>query len=361
MSNSPASLVEAASAVATLGVCQGDITLLDDASLVQGLRLVRELDGQAQTYKLWMSTEIARRSAYTLGFDGLARKNGSATPAIFIQSLTGSSIEEATRLARMGQSMADAELEGRTQTPVATAALSGAISVDAADAIRRGLGEPDIAATAEQLSDIADELIARASSMTPEDLLRAARRARNDLDLDSIERGEKQRAMTRYVRVWKRDGMSGGSWALPDEDGGLEIFTALKLLVANKTNGPRFADATRDSVSGADTSGTAGGASANGGAGANGSADAKGRAGAHGTASAKGGAGEATGTADGTAGRTTDPLALDEREPEQIMADGFAQLFHNGIGADPSIVPGAGRAAVRVIVRESVLTDRVAD
>src|ERR1700712_2422455 len=127
MPNSPASLVDAASAVATLGQCQGDISRLDDASLVHGLRLVRELDSQAQTYKLWMSAEIARRSSYTLGYDGLARKNGSATPAIFIQSMTGTSIEEATKLAGMGQSMIDAELEGRAQTPAADAALSGSI------------------------------------------------------------------------------------------------------------------------------------------------------------------------------------------------------------------------------------------
>jgi hypothetical protein len=39
------------------------------------------------------------------------------------------------------------------------------------------------------------------------------------------------------------------------------------------------------------------------------------------------------------------------------MADGFAQIFHNGLTADASLVPGAGRAAVRVIVPAVVLTD----
>ncbi|HEX4400719.1 MAG TPA: DUF222 domain-containing protein, partial [Galbitalea sp.] len=121
------------------------------------------------------------------------------------------------------------------------------------------------------------------------------------LDLDAIERGQKQRAAIRYVRVWSRDGISGGSWALPDEDGGLEIRTALKLLVAKKTNGPRFAETVENN-----------------------------------------------------------PLG-DDRSPEQIMADGFVQVFHNGLTADPSIVPGAGRAPVRVIVPEHVLTDRVAN
>ena len=41
------------------------------------------------------------------------------------------------------------------------------------------------------------------------------------------------------------------------------------------------------------------------------------------------------------------------------MADGFVQIFHNGLTADPSVVPGAGRAPVRVIVPAKVLDDRV--
>jgi hypothetical protein len=317
MSNSPALLVEAASAVSALGVCQGDVDLLDEASLMAGMGLLRDLDRQTQVYKLWFAAAIARQSDHLLGYAGLARRNGSATPAIFIQSMTGSSIEEATKLARLGQSIVDAEDSVLENSPVATAAVSGGISVDAADAIRRGLGTPDPAVTAAQLDAVARELIARAGVMTPEALLKAARQARNDLDLDAIERGEKQRSMIRYVRTWHRDGMSGGSWAVPDEDGGLEILTALKLLVAKKTNGPRFADVSTESptpdVVEAQPSGEP----------------------AHGLE------------------------VEDDRAPEHIMADGFVQIFHNGITADPGVVPGAGRAAVRVIVPERVLADRV--
>jgi hypothetical protein len=152
--------------------------------------------------------------------------------------------------------------------------------------------------------------------MTPEALLRAARQARNDLDLDAIERGEKQRAAIRYVRVWRRDGMCGGSWAAPDEDGGLEIYTALKLLVAKKTNGPRFAEVAKNSKT------------------------------SHGFA-------EPVPISKSTA----QDVPEDDRSPEHIMADGFVQIFHNGLTADPSVVPGAGRTPVRVIVAEHVLTD----
>jgi hypothetical protein len=324
MSNSPTLLVEAASAVAAVGACQEDVDLLDEASLMAGMRALSELDRQAQTYKLWFAAAIARQSDHTFGYDGLARRNGSATPAIFIQSMTGTSIEEATKLARLGQSMVDAagSPDGREPahaSPVVEAAVSGGISVDAADAIRRGLGQPDASVTATQLASAADELIARAGAMTPEALLRAARQARNDLDLDGIERGEKERAAIRYVRVWKRDGMCGGSWAAPDEDGGLEIYNTMKLMVSNKTNGPRFADAQK---------------------------------------------GEVTKKSGPTVDTIEPEVALvleDDRSPEHIMADGFVQIFHNGLTADPSIVPGASRAPVRVIVSETVLTDRAAD
>jgi hypothetical protein len=195
--------------------------------------------------------------------------------------------------------MADADVGGVERSPAAAAALSGGISVDAADAIRRGLGRPDAGVTEDRLRDAARELVARAGAMTAEELLRAARRARAGLDADAVERGEKQRASQRYVRVWSRDGLSGGSWCLPDGDGGLEVHTAMRLLAAGKTGGPRFAE---------------------------------------------------TGAAKAAAA-----VPLDERTPEQLMADGFAQVFHNGLAADPAVVPGLGRAAVRVIVRHDAL------
>ncbi|HEX4402150.1 MAG TPA: hypothetical protein VHZ98_12575, partial [Galbitalea sp.] len=145
MSNSPAGLVEAASAVAALGASQADIDLLDDASLMAGMGLIRALDQQEQTYKLWFAAAIAKRSDHTLGYHGLARRRGSATPAVFIQSITGASIEDATKLARLGQSMVDDRgssdgVKPGQVSPIVDAVVSGGISVDAADAIRRGLG-----------------------------------------------------------------------------------------------------------------------------------------------------------------------------------------------------------------------------
>jgi hypothetical protein len=318
-------LAAAAEAVANLGGCQSDIDSLDDASLQAGMRMLAELDQQAQPYRLWLAAAIARRSDHTLGYGGLARKNGFPTPATFIQSLTGTSIDEATKLARLGELIVEAEAAspatrdgggGSGATAIATAATAGGISVDAADAIRRGLGTPDAAVTAEQLRLAAEKLIARAAqanvlgALTPEALLKLARQARNELDSEAIARGEKERAEQRYARIWEKDGMFGGSWRLTGEDGGAEFNTALKLLLAEHTGGPRFpeTDASGEPVAKSD--------------------------------------------AEVALERIT---SEDTRSMDQILADGFTQIVLSGLRADPSIVPGAGRAPVRVIVTEDVL------
>jgi hypothetical protein len=43
---------------------------------------------------------------------------------------------------------------------------------------------------------------------------------------------------------------------------------------------------------------------------------------------------------------------------DQVLADTFTQVFLNGLHADPTVVPGASRAPVRVIVTEQTLTAR---
>lgn len=228
--------------------------------------------------------------------------------------MSGTSLDEATKLARLGQSIVDADAQGRQQVPVAVAAMAGGISLDAADAIRRGLGDPDSAVTVDQLRSAAERLIALAQSgsilgtVTSEALLKQARQVRHELDLDAIERGEKQRAATRYVRRWARDGMSGGSWSLPDEDGGAEIDTALKLLLAKTNGGPRFPGTT-----------------------------------------AKG---------EPIAGSGEDVVVQEMRSADQILADGFSQIFLNGLRADSTVVAGSSRAAVCVIVEQEVLHTR---
>ena len=317
-------LGRAAAAIIGLGSSQAEIDLLDDDALQAGLRMIRDLERELQPYRLWLAAAVARRSDHTLGYRGLARKNGFPTPAVLIQRLTETSLDEATRLARLGAMVVDAESArpvvvdddgrltvGSSDAALATAAAAGGISLDCAESIRRGLGSPDDAVSAEQLRVEAERLIAHSSSssivsiMTPEALLKLARQARERLDADAVERGQKQRSDSRAVRIWERDGMSGGSWKLAAEDGGADIHTALKLLLARQTGGPRFPETDE-----------------------------------HGDQLPKSAA---------------EAALEDDRSMDQILADGFVQIFLNGLRVDPSVVPGAGRAAVRVVVTREAL------
>jgi hypothetical protein len=291
-------LVETASAVVALGRSRSEIGALDDASLIAGMHLVRERECELQSYKLWLAAEIAGRSSHEAGYSGLARRNGAATPAIFIQSLTCESLGDATKLAALGSLMVDDD-----EFALIAAAAAGAVSLAAADAIRRGLGVADDAVTETQLRAETERLLAQAPTVAPELLLRLARQSRAELDHAAVERGEKERASMRYVHRFRREGMSGGSWLLPDDDGGLEIDTALRLLLAARTGGPRFTEVDERLLD-------------------------------------------------------AETAIRDARTIEQVLADGFAQIFHIGIAAEPSIVPGAQRAAVRVVVEQSVLEAR---
>ena len=313
MSNLAEQLMESASAVAALGSDGADIARLDDAAILAGMARVREHNRNLQAYEVLFAAQISARSSHEFGNIGLARSNGAATPAVLIQKLAGSSIDEATQLARLGRMVADADLaahgdadsSNETSAPLATAAVSGEVSLAAADAIRRGLGKADQAITVDQLHAAEAELLKQAGKVSPEALLKLARIARNQLDQGAIAAGQKRRSDMRYVRRWRRDGMSGGSWALPDEDGGADIDNALKLLLASRTGGPRFPQT-----------------------------DAEGN----------------------EVVQTAAQIALeDPRSMDQVLADGFAQVFLNGLRADPSVVPAAGRVPVRVIVTEEVL------
>ena len=329
MENLATELMRSASAVASLGGSLVDIDALDDASAVAGMQLIARHEQHVQALKLAYATTLTRRSTFELGYAGLARRSGAATPQILIQNLTGSSTAEATKLAQLGAMVIEVEDAAAWQAPIVAAVTSGTLSLDGADAIRRGLGVVDTAVTAEQLGDAAQKLIDRAGAgagvgaglgagadlvagIAPEKLWRAARDLRNELDSAAIARGDKQRADQRYVRRFRRDGMFGGSWLLPEEEGGRELDQALSLMLAPRTGGPRFPET---------------------------------------TAGATPDEGERQ-------HKRAEDLLKDTRTNEQVLADGFTQVFRNGLAVDETVLPGKVRAAVRVIVTEKTLESR---
>jgi hypothetical protein len=221
MHDHPTRLRESADAVARLGL---DFSAFSDDSLLDAQLLVAEHDRTVNVFSAALAGEIARRSAPELGYAGLATRLGFVGPEALIQSVTGGYRAEAARHVAVGSAL---------DTPVGAAVLSGAISVDAADAIQRGLGATD---------ETAVPLIEVAATLDTDKLLKRARDLKDELDAEAVERREKEQRDLRYLKYSKRDdGMVRGSFLLDALDGAL-VTEALNAVLSPRRGGPRMVD-----------------------------------------------------------------------------------------------------------------------
>ncbi len=218
-----------AAAVAALG----DVSALRGTALTGALRVIAAHQRAFDDIKAHCAATVARESAPELGFSGLARKNGFVNAESFIQSVTGSTKAEATKLVRVGE-MATSE------TPWQHAVGSSGVSVDAQNAIRIGLGPST--APEESVAAVVENLLADADTVDADELARRARAARERLDAESIARDEKQRREQRYFTARRHDdGVVRGSFALSDEDGAL-VIAIYQQATSPKSFGPKFVD-----------------------------------------------------------------------------------------------------------------------
>jgi hypothetical protein len=363
MENLPDSLRTVASDVALLGVSTSDFRRLSNEELFAGQALISALRGYGDRYAAMVAGEVARRSAMELGDAGLARAGGYLSPQHLIQSMTSISRQEATRLIRVGAMIAEAEELALAAEREAAAAGSpgagerddaggvddaaidpagdgagdkgrsgsdgsmppttlphilvavleaGALSIDGLHSISRGLGDVDDAVTEAQLAEQGRLLIETSHGRTPEQLYNSARRARDLLDEGGIERREKERRDLRSVRTWwDASGMHCGSWRLPPEEG-MIVATAFDAVLSPRRGGPRFVDKKPA---------------------------------------------PAPVSSDGTP-RTVVPILVDVRTTEQVAADALVDLVRLAVDADPGVMFGRRRPAVRVVVTESDLHNR---
>ncbi|TFC34220.1 DUF222 domain-containing protein [Cryobacterium sp. TMT2-14] len=187
-----------------------------------------------------MAATIARRSRPELGHSGLAAQQGFLSPEALIQNWTGSSNGDAYKLVAVGTMMADTEAADKLveealstlstpdadadadavdvadavgvaaftarvpwQAPVARGVTAGTLSVDAAEAIRAGLGQIDAAVTAEKLRVALAALLTEAPSLNADEVFKRARRMRDRLDQAGITAREKQAHDDRYLKVYR--------------------------------------------------------------------------------------------------------------------------------------------------------------
>ncbi|GAB3608997.1 HNH endonuclease signature motif containing protein [Humibacter ginsengiterrae] len=176
----------------------GDLVAVTDAVA----QLVR--DGQALLARA--AAEVARRSPAELGREGLAKKRGFLNPVHLVAASTGGRASEAAKLIAVGTGTAPRRALTGEQLPpahphVAAALASGAIGLDAADAITGMLRRVAPGADAGQAEAMEKVLAERAAGLPFDLLLRVIREAEARLDQDGVAPREEELRADRSLTI----------------------------------------------------------------------------------------------------------------------------------------------------------------
>lgn len=251
-------------AVAAVPSSLSEVKALDDDALLAIQRRIavsrRALDACASL----VAGEVAFRSRPDLGLQGLAQKNGFSSPQKLVQSTTGSTGRDASTLVTVGAMVHEARAEELADpttgevpaeyqvaepwlAAVGAAVVTGELSVDAARAIRSGLGDPSIDAaglgvTAEDLAGAAIRLLAEAGRLNADKMYAFARQLRDELDASGIATRERliheQRALRRSLRP---NGLPRYTID-PDIETAAYLDDLYDALTSPRRHGPRFID-----------------------------------------------------------------------------------------------------------------------
>jgi hypothetical protein len=285
---------------------------LDDAALLSAQRAVAQIRRRVDATAAALAAEIEHRSRRELGHAGLAQRLGARTPERLVQQLTGSTSREASTMVRVGGMMAGSLTSGSDSAAepdphpwlreVGVAVAAGQLSLEAAEAIRGGLGMPDDAVSAEALTHAAATLLAEATTLTVEKLAARARDLRVGLDLDRVAEREQFLRSKRYLHLFLQpDGMTRLSGLLDPESAAI-VTATFDAVTSPRRGGPRFVDP-----------------------------DLAARA---------------------------EQVATDQRTTEQLVLDAFVELIRIGTAADTNVVLGAKRPGIKLLVTDKDLRER---
>ncbi|SDO40241.1 protein of unknown function [Cryobacterium flavum] len=184
------------------------------------------------------------------------------------------------------------------QAPIVHAV--GNLTVDQADALRRGLGEIDLAVSAQILRDALTALVLEVTGLNVELVYRRARRLRDQLDEAGIRAREKQaRDDTKFKLFRRQDGMVVLSGLLAPEQGEYWLSAYDCLTSPRRRGGVRFVDPEQEAWA--------------------------------------------------------ERVRNDPRTVDQIAADCFTALLKTGTDADPTRMYGGRQPAVRIVVTQADL------
>jgi len=287
-------LLAAVQSVSALGVTRADYAALADAEVLAGQKALAVLERELDTRKAWMAGVLAERSRYELGQSGLAAQQGYLSPEALIQDLTGGSKNDAYKLVRVGAMLAETEAaeaaaevarqaaeaeaelrqlerglnpdgvevdEGLWAAPeeppvelpwhaaISHAVSAGTLTVDKADAIRRGLGEINEVVTGPLLAAAVEKLLQAAAGLNLDQLVKRARQTRDSLDADGIRKREQQAWDNRYLKMWTDvSGQLHMTALFPPEQAAF-VQATFDSLTGPKRGGVRFVDPEREAWS----------------------------------------------------------------------------------------------------------------
>ncbi len=189
---------------------QADVEQMSDAGLVAATDTLGRLVRDAEALLARVAGEVARRSGVELGREGLAKRQGFATPTQLVAAATGGAVAGAARLVAVGRATASrVSLTGQRlpskHPAVAEALTAGSISVDAAAAITAMLDRVALRADPVQAQAVEVILAGRAADLTFDRLLRVIREAEARLDQDGVELLEDQLRAERSLHI-RQDG-----------------------------------------------------------------------------------------------------------------------------------------------------------
>ena len=314
-------LVAALAAVEAVPADLAAVKVLDDTALLNAQRVIAAIGKALGPAGSLVAGEVGYRSRRELGYAGLAQREGFRTPEQLVRATTGSTTREATTLVQVGTLVHEAATEPMpgdeiTQPwlrAVGAAVNGGVLSLEAARAIRTGLGDPISSGSGSADSDsggvsVADltaaaaVLLEEAPRLHVDRLLARARELRDVLDESGIAGREQAIHQQRGFRRVKRPDGSIRLIIDTDLESGALWNDVYDKITSPRRGGPRFVDPADEAWA--------------------------------------------------------EAISTDERTTEQYAHDGFTQLLRIAIDADAknnSRIIGTRLPAVRVLVAADAL------
>lgn len=243
----------------------------DDRALLDAQSRLGQLKRQIDSRSALFAGEISFRSRRDLGYRGLAQKEGFQTAEKLVQHTTGSTRREAMTLVRVGALVHEANILDAVdpitgETPegfvlrepwliaLGAAVSAGRIPVEAANAIKNGLGAPTLidpnaspdasapGVTVEMLQDAVRVLLEMAPELDADALFRQARQLRDELDEAGIAERERVIYEQRAFRRTKRPNGQSRFTLDPDIETSAYLDDLYDKIISPRRGGPRFVD-----------------------------------------------------------------------------------------------------------------------